>query len=127
MASPIICCTSMGFAAGVVEAKKQGVTLTEVENQTDRYGNGLPVGPPGRGGRFAAAEQLTALKFTQSVINVTGFRAEGLRQSIIEAAFDGKLVPQDPKDEPASVLLERIRAEATPRKARYPGRKKISV
>jgi type I restriction enzyme R subunit len=35
-----------GFAAGVVEAKKEGVTLTEVENQTDRYGNGLPPGLP---------------------------------------------------------------------------------
>jgi type I restriction enzyme R subunit len=35
-----------GYAAGVVEAKKQGLTLTEVENQTDRYGNGLPDGLP---------------------------------------------------------------------------------
>ncbi len=38
-------------------------------------------------------------------------RAERLRQSILKRAFEGRLVPQDPNDEPASVLLERIRAE----------------
>lgn len=38
-------------------------------------------------------------------------RATRLRQSILKHAFEGKLVPQDPNDEPASVLLDRIRAE----------------
>ncbi len=38
-------------------------------------------------------------------------RSAALRRSILEQAFSGKLVPQDPSDEPASVLLERIRAE----------------
>lgn len=34
-----------------------------------------------------------------------------LTQSILAKAFRGEMVPQDPADEPASVLLERIRAE----------------
>ncbi len=38
-------------------------------------------------------------------------RAELLRRSILKKAFSGKLVPQDPNDEPASELLKRIKAE----------------
>jgi type I restriction enzyme, S subunit len=38
-------------------------------------------------------------------------KAEALRYSILKRAFSGRLVPQDPNDEPASVLLERIKAE----------------
>ncbi len=38
-------------------------------------------------------------------------KAEALRQSILKKAFEGKLVPQDPNDEPAEKLLERIGAE----------------
>ena len=38
-------------------------------------------------------------------------RAERLQQAILRRAFAGQLVPQDPNEEPAGVLLERIRAE----------------
>lgn len=38
-------------------------------------------------------------------------KAEALRHSILKKAFSGKLVAQDPNDEPASILLERIKAE----------------
>ena len=37
--------------------------------------------------------------------------ATALRQAILRRAFSGQLVPQNPSNEPASVLLDRIRAE----------------
>jgi len=49
-------------------------------------------------------------------------KAGGLRQSVLKRAFSGELVPQDPNDEPASVLLERIRAERQAAKLRAPAR-----
>ena len=38
-------------------------------------------------------------------------RAARLRQAILKQAFEGRLVPQDPDDEPASALLARIQAQ----------------
>ena len=48
---------------------------------------------------------------SESTIEYELKRAQSLRQSILKRAFEGKLVPQDPNDEPASVLLRRIKAE----------------
>jgi type I restriction enzyme S subunit len=42
-------------------------------------------------------------------------RAARLRQSILKRAFEGRLVPQDPTDEPANKLLERVRLDRTAR------------
>jgi type I restriction enzyme S subunit len=54
-------------------------------------------------------------------VNRAVCRLRSLRRSILAAAFSGRLVPQDPSDEPASALLERIAAE---RAASIPTRKK---
>jgi type I restriction enzyme S subunit len=54
---------------------------------------------------FAFAEQVEAK------VVLAKSRVDHLAQSILAKAFRGELVPQDPNDEPASVLLERIKAQ----------------
>ena len=54
---------------------------------------------------FAFAEQLEAKVATAQA------RIDRLTQSILAKAFRGELAPQDPNDEPASLLLERIQAQ----------------
>ncbi len=67
-------------------------------------------------------EQACAVRLADSLSNAArvvqaqieaeaGIKASALHQSILKRAFEGRLVPQDPADEPASFLLERIRAE----------------
>ncbi|WP_418643479.1 type I restriction endonuclease subunit S [Stutzerimonas kunmingensis] len=54
---------------------------------------------------FAFADQLEAR------VEAAQARIDHLTQSILAKAFRGELAPQDPNDEPASVLLERIKAQ----------------
>jgi len=52
--------------------------------------------------------RLSVLTRLAQVVDANLKRAERLRQSILKRAFEGRLVPQDPADEPASVLLGRL-------------------
>lgn len=56
-------------------------------------------------------ERLSRIDALGAALRAARLRGTALRRSVLERAFRGELVPQDPSDEPASVLLERIRAE----------------
>lgn len=87
-----------------------GTTIKHLPKEKLRL---LPVPlPPSDEQRRIVAEaerRLSLLSAAESVIKVSLHRCEQLRRSLLAAAFTGKLVPQDPGDEPAEALLERVR------------------
>ena len=82
-------------------------------NQQDVQAVPVPLPPLVEQERIASEIEyrLSVISMAEKQIIANFQRAIRLRQSILKQAFAGKLVPQDPHDEPASVLLERIRAE----------------
>ncbi len=68
-------------------------------------------------------EQLDAVAVSESDIATNLQKAEALRQAILKKAFAGELVPQDPADEPAAALLDRIRAERAAQAGASPKRR----
>ena len=77
--------------------------------------NEIPISLPTLGEQKQIIEEiercLSVADKIEDTINQSLKQAERLRQSILKRAFEGQLVPQDPSDEPAEKLLERIRAE----------------
>jgi len=75
----------------------------------------VPTPPSGEQERIVAEidRQFSILDAMEATVNAGLARSERLRQSILCEAFAGRLVPQDPADEPASALFERIQSERT--------------
>ena len=73
----------------------------------------IPLPPTGEQDRIVAEveRQFSVLDACERAVDAGLARSAALRRSVLKAAFEGRLVPQDPSDEPASVLLERIRVE----------------
>ena len=73
----------------------------------------IPLPPLAEQHRIVAEveRRLSVIQQAEATVEAGLKRAERLRQSILKKAFSGQLVTQDPNDEPASVLLERIKAE----------------
>lgn len=75
----------------------------------------IPIPPPAEavGILRRVSEALAACSDTLGVLDTEAADAARLKQSILKAAFEGHLVPQDAADEPASALLPRISAAGT--------------
>jgi type I restriction enzyme S subunit len=58
--------------------------------------------------------RLSLIDDLEAAVSANLKRAHRLRQAILRRAFEGKLVPQDPADEPAGVMLEKIAAQRQP-------------
>jgi len=95
-----------------VSEGKQTTNLASI-NLTKLGNLPVPIPPTAEQDRIMAEvdRRLSIADEIATTIDAALARAERLRQSILKRAFEGKLVPQDPNDEPASVFLERIRKE----------------
>ena len=102
-----------------VRAKQVGIALTHFNTQS-MAAMPLPLPPLTEQEQIVAEveRRLSVISQLEAAVESNLKRAERLRQSILKEAFAGRLVPQDPDDEPASVLLERIRRDREKRKHR---------
>lgn len=82
----------------------------------------IPVPPEEEQDRLVAEieRQFSVLEACDRVVDAGLARSAALRRSILKSAFEGRLATQDPTDEPATVLLERIQASQP---ATKPGRR----
>ena len=82
-------------------------------NKTDLRAMIVPVPPIKEQERIVESEKNTFIGIDDLDISYSGLAntIQSVKSKILDLAIRGKLVPQDPNDEPASVLLERIRAE----------------
>jgi len=101
-------------ATAAIEKLKTGINDSGVNiTQSAFLQLALPIPPPPEQHEIVRLidEQFEVIERNEREIDAALRRSEALRQSILHRAFTGKLVPQDPADEPATELLARLRTE----------------
>ena len=110
------------FLRSQIEASAKTTAGIYKINQGDIRSFAMPLPPMAEQEAMATLveENLAQARVAEGWCETELNRSAALRQSILKDAFSGKLVPQDPSDEPADKLLERIRAarEEKPRAKR---------
>ena len=133
--APDYVCTFINSRHGrayIAKVRNQQVGQANV-NGTKLAAMPIPLPPLTEQRRIVAEieRRLSVIQQTEATVEASLKRAGRLRQSVLKQAFSGKLVLQDPNDEPAAALLERIRVEreevkaaaksnGTPRRRRTP-------
>jgi type I restriction enzyme S subunit len=115
------------FAKDRMSAHSHGGTM-EILNLGILRSLPVPVAPIAEQRRLleAIASALNVIEALESRFRTATNRVASAEQASLARAFRGELVPQDPNDEPASVLLERIRAARSAEPVRSRGRTKSS-
>ena len=94
-------------------------TGTGINHLTGESLDAYPIPFPPAAEQIAIVESVRRALVLHDTVQeaIGGLNIRDLRQSVLHAAFTGRLVPQDPNDEPASVLLDRITAARKSRKS----------
>lgn len=107
----LYCFLTGDTAKSYLEEKAGGTTMA---NLNLKIVNNMPISLPSINDQIKIVHEiesrLSVCDKIEETIETSLLQAEALRLSIIKKAFEGKLVPQNPSDEPAEKLLERIRA-----------------
>jgi type I restriction enzyme S subunit len=107
-------CISPQFQKSI--ADNASATTLPILNKSRLMRLVLPLPPRAEQSRIVAEveRRLSVVGELEEQVETALRRADRLRQAILNHAFEGRLVPQDPEDAPASALLARIKAEKAP-------------
>jgi type I restriction enzyme S subunit len=108
----VIYLTSVEGRSKLTSRAKWAVNQASI-NQEDVLLTAIPLPPAKEQNRIVSEvrRRLSVIEELEVQVEANARRADRLRQAILKRAFEGDLVPQDPNDEPAGLLLERIGRE----------------
>jgi type I restriction enzyme, S subunit len=115
----LVCCFRSGYVRALLEAAAKSTAGHKRISLSDLHLLPIPVPPALEIGEIVEQlqEMLERADRGDQAVEAATRQSAAQRKNILQAAFAGQLVPQDPNDEPASVLLARIRAERAAREA----------